>query len=67
MKFLSGITKETISEKVFTQDDLAIITSLSRLTGTYRDKAIDSKSTETPVLERKDNTWKIAHIHWSSR
>ena len=67
MKFLSGMTKKSISEKVFTQGDLAVITSLSQLTGTYRDKAIDSKSTETLVLERTDNTWKIVHIHWSSR
>ena len=67
IKFLSGMTKEKISEKVFTQGDLAIVTSLSRLTGTYRDKPVDSKSTETLVLKRTDNTWKIVHIHWSSR
>ncbi len=67
MKFLSGMTKKLISEKVFTQGDLAIVTSLSQLTGTYGDKPIDSKSTETLVLKRTDNTWKIVHIHWSSR
>lgn len=67
IKFLSAMTKKLISEKVFTQGDLAIVTSLSQLTGTYRDKPIDSKSTETLVLKRTDNAWKIVHIHWSSR
>ena len=66
MSFLSGMKKELISEKVFEQGDLAIVTSYSRLSGTYNDKAIDLKSTETLVLKQIDNTWKVVHIHWSS-
>lgn len=67
MNYLSGLTKEIISQKVFEQGDLAIVTSVSQLTGTYRDKAINSSNTETLVLKRNDNHWKIIHIHWSSR
>lgn len=67
MKFLAGMEKTLLSQKVFEQGDLAIITSRSTLKGSYRDKPIDSKSTETLVLKRSENGWKIVHIHWSSR
>jgi len=67
MKFLAGMEKAVLSQKVFEHGDLAIITSLSSLKGSYHDKAIDSKSTETLVLRRTESGWKIVHIHWSSR
>ncbi len=46
--------------------DLAWISTESTTTGTYKDRAINSRSTETMVLRREDGTWRIAHIHWSS-
>ena len=67
MKYLSGLDKELISQESFVQGDLTIITSISELTGTYRDKPVDSKSAESLVMKRTDNRWKIVHIHWSSR
>ena len=45
---------------------LAWIASEGRTTGTYKDKAIDRVTTETMVLRRQGNAWKIVHIHWSS-
>lgn len=67
IKFLSGIEKELISQESFVQDNLAIITSISKMTGTYRDEPVDIKSAETLVMERSGENWKIVHIHWSSR
>lgn len=45
---------------------LAWISSEGRTTGTYKGKAVDLATTETMILQRKRNMWKIVHIHWSS-
>ena len=45
---------------------LALITTEGRTTGTFRGKAVDRITTETMVLRRDGQAWKIVHIHWSS-
>jgi ketosteroid isomerase-like protein len=45
---------------------LAWIATEGRLMGTYKGKAIDEITTETMVLRRIGQSWKITHIHWSS-
>lgn len=47
--------------------DMAVVTSESRLTGTFKDKAVDRLSVETVVLRRGPAGWRIVHIHWSGR
>ena len=49
-----------------TVGDFAWIATESITTGTYKDHAINSKSTETMVLRRQNGSWKIEHVHWSS-
>lgn len=46
--------------------NVAWIATEGRTTGTYKDKAVDRVTTETMVLRRQGNAWKIVHIHWSS-
>jgi ketosteroid isomerase-like protein len=46
---------------------LAWIASEGRTTGTYQGKPIDLVTTETMLLRRVGRTWRITHIHWSSR
>ncbi|HKX92285.1 MAG TPA: nuclear transport factor 2 family protein [Sphingomicrobium sp.] len=46
--------------------DLGWVVTEGRLTGTYKDKAIDRATTETMILRRVGSEWKIVHIHWSS-
>ena len=46
--------------------DLAWISTESTTMGTYKARAIKSRSTETMVLRREKGAWRIAHIHWSS-
>lgn len=45
---------------------MAWIATEGRLTGTYEGKPIDQVTTETMVLRRIGQGWKITHIHWSS-
>lgn len=47
--------------------DLAYVISEGTVTGTFKDKAIDSVSLETMVLRGGADGWRIVHIHWSSR
>ena len=46
--------------------NVAWVTTEGRTTGTYKGKAVDRITTETMVLRRSGNAWKIVHIHWSS-
>ena len=57
----SQLTKRT--ER--TEGNLAWVGSEGRAKGTFRGKAVDRVSTETMVLRRAGDGWKIVHIHWS--
>jgi len=45
---------------------LAWIASEGRMTGTYKGKEVDRVTTETMLLRRIGQAWKVVHIHWSS-
>ena len=47
--------------------DVAWITSEGRTTGQFNGRAVDRLTTETMVLKRHADGWRIHHIHWSSR
>ncbi len=47
--------------------DLAWVASESRTTGKYKDKSVDRVTTETMILRKTAEGWRIVHIHWSSR
>ncbi len=47
--------------------DLAWVGSESEIHAMKGDKMLMIASTETMVLRKTDQGWKIAHIHWSSR
>ena len=51
----------------FVDGDTAWIVSESRATGKYKDKVVDRVTTETMILRKTAEGWRIAHIHWSSR
>lgn len=47
--------------------DLAWVASEGRSLGRYKDREVDRITTETMVLRRVSGTWRIVHVHWSSR
>ncbi|WP_439478333.1 YybH family protein [Brevundimonas sp.] len=49
------------------EGDLAWITSEGRTTSQFNGRAVDRLTTETMVLKRHADGWRIHHIHWSSR
>ena len=46
---------------------LAWVATEARMTGTYKDRAVDRLSTETMILRDAGRGWKIVHVHWSSK
>ena len=66
MAFLKGVKQSVSARSAQAGGDFAWVTSKGETIGTYKDKAIDSASTETMVLRRNAGQWKIVHIHWSS-
>ena len=48
------------------EGNLAWIATEGRSTGTYKGRTIDSATTETMLLRRTPEGWRIVHVHWSS-
>ena len=67
MAFVAAMERQLTDRKVFVSGDFAIVTSMGRTRGTFRERQIDLLGTETMVLEKRDGNWLITHIHWSSR
>jgi ketosteroid isomerase-like protein len=66
MEFLAGVERQILDRDVFEAENLAVVSTRSRLSGRFRDKEVDLFSTETLVLILTDVAWKVRHIHWSS-
>lgn len=67
MKFMASMTREVISRQVIEEGSMAVVTTRSNITGNYDGKQLDLNSTETLVMVRGEEGWKIHHIHWSSK
>ena len=66
-EFSRGVSSVVTRRSGRSDGNLAWIASEGRTTGTYQGRVIDSLSTETMILRRVGRSWKIIHIHWSSR
>lgn len=64
--FAKATTRTVTGRSGHAGGNLAWISTESTTTGTYKDRAINSRSTETMILRREAGAWRIAHIHWSS-
>lgn len=67
IEYASSVAKEVLSRRADESGDVAWVLTESRWTGTFRERAVDSRSAETMVLRRTAEGWRIVHIHWSSR
>lgn len=65
--FASAVPSSLLRRSGVATGEAAWITSESRTTGRYKDKAVDRLSTESMVLKKDAAGWRIVHIHWSSR
>jgi ketosteroid isomerase-like protein len=66
-QFSAATTRTLTARSGVILGDLAYVTSEGKVAGAFKGKAIDSVTLETMVLRRKQDGWRIVHIHWSSR
>ena len=64
-EYAKAVASQLVKRTERTEGNLAWIGSEGRAKGTFRGKAVDRVSTETMVLRRSGDAWKIVHIHWS--
>lgn len=67
MAFLAHMQAKLVERKHGANGDFAWVATRSRITGTHKDKPVDLHSTETLVLKRGPEGWRIVHLQWSSR
>lgn len=67
MAFLARAQVQVIERQYGTTGELAWVATRTRITGTHKDKPVDLHSTETLVLRRDPEGWRIVHLQWSSR
>lgn len=65
--FASAVDRVSELLRVVVEGDVAWVVARSRTTGTFRDRAVDSRGAELMVLSRTDDGWRIRAVHWSSR
>ncbi len=64
--FAQAVPGKVMQRAGETAGDIAWIATEGRTSGTYKGKAVDRITTETMILQRQGEAWKIVHIHWSS-
>jgi len=65
--FAAGTRVKVLKHSERTEGALAVITRETETTGSYKGAPVHSFGTETAVLERQGDGWRIVHLHWSSR
>ena len=67
MAFAAGTTSKASRTRVFEDGDMALVVRDRHTQGRWKDKDVNSLTLETIVLNRDEQGWRIAHIHWSAR
>ena len=67
MRFAMATKRVITDQKTGNSGDVAWVLTESTTTGTFRDREVNSRGTETMILRRNSSGWRIIHIHWSSR
>ncbi|MBL6940054.1 MAG: nuclear transport factor 2 family protein [Alphaproteobacteria bacterium] len=65
--FLAQMKERVLGRNSGFDGNIAWVATQGEMTGTVSGKPFDRFTTETVVLTRSGPSWKILHIHWSSR
>ena len=67
MDFVRNASRKVVRQSERIDGKLAVVWEETETTGTWKDKPLHVLGTETAVLEKTGDSWKIVHVHWSSR
>jgi ketosteroid isomerase-like protein len=65
-EFAAAVPATLVRRTGGTAGGLAWIASEGRVSGQFKGKSLDRITTETMLLRRAADGWKIVHVHWSS-
>lgn len=66
-KFLKAMERQLVSQEINATQNSAWVSTVSRLNGSFNAHDINMDSAELAILVKKNDRWRIAAIHWSSR
>ena len=66
MEYEAAIKSTVTDRRLSAEGDVAWIATEGHSVGTFRGKDVNLMTTETMVLRRLPEGWRIVHIHWSS-
>jgi len=66
MDFLAVTTTERVDRRSGASGDVVWVLTRTKTTGTYEGREIAVRGTETALLTRGPEGWRIVHLHWSS-
>lgn len=67
MAFLKDMQRAVLEREEVLSTEVATVTSMYQLSGTYQNREMRVKMTETLVMERAETGWLIHVIHWSAQ
>ena len=66
MEFAKATKVEVVDRQAGEAGDAAWVLTRSRTSGTFKDQKVNLRGTETMLLRKTADGWRIVHIHWSS-
>jgi ketosteroid isomerase-like protein len=66
MLYAAQVQREVVHRQVSVSGDIAVALTQARTRGEFEGQPVSLENTETMVLRRGDDGWKIVHIHWSA-
>ena len=67
MAFLKDMQRAVLEREEILSTEVATVTSMYQLSGTYQNQQMGVKMTETLVMKRTETGWQIHVIHWSAQ
>jgi hypothetical protein len=67
MDYLAATETERVDRRSGASGDLVWVLTRTKTAGTFQGKEVSSLGTETALLARGGEGWRIVHLHWSSR
>lgn len=66
IEFAQAVTRTVLRRESWQDDNAAWVISETETAGRFKDQPVRLVGTETMILKRDNDAWKIAHIHWSA-
>lgn len=66
MEFVRAVKTEVVDRQAHATAEIAWVLTRTRTRGRFRERDLDIDGTETMVLRRFVQDWRIVHVHWSS-